>query len=55
MDDWILQSFNIPSVTAELGRENQYLEQWQVKSSDTAFEIMTENTGWWEHTINKLG
>jgi hypothetical protein len=27
-DDYILSEFRIPSVTAELGREGQYIEEW---------------------------
>jgi hypothetical protein len=28
MDDWILATFNIPSVTGELGNENDFIEEW---------------------------
>jgi hypothetical protein len=39
MDDWVLATYNIPSVTAELGDENQYLGEWTVKDRSTALSI----------------
>lgn len=44
MDDWILSELNIPSITNELGRDNQYSGEWQVKSKEIAFSILQENT-----------
>jgi hypothetical protein len=36
MDDWVLATYNIPSVTAELGNESQYEAEWTVKNKETA-------------------
>ena len=55
MDDWVLATFNIPSVTAELGDENQYIGEWTVKDKSTALSICQENSNWLEHTYKKLG
>ena len=55
MDDWILSTLNIPSITNELGRNEQYAGQWQVKSKEEAFDIITENSQWLLHLFNKLG
>jgi hypothetical protein len=37
MDDWILATYNIPSVTGEIGNIEDFIEEWTVKSSDKAF------------------
>ena len=55
MDDWVLATFNIPSVTGELGNQDDFIEEWQVKSSDMAWNILTDNTNWIEHTYHKIG
>jgi len=28
MDDWVLSTFNIPSITNELGTEDQFVDAW---------------------------
>lgn len=43
MDDWVLQTYNIPSVTAELGNDSDFLQGWTVKSKETAFDICKDN------------
>jgi soluble cytochrome b562 len=48
MDDWVLATLNIPSVTAELGRENQYIYEWEIKDYQTGFDIVEENQPWLE-------
>ena len=55
MDDWVLQNLDIPSVTNELGRENQYHHSWEVQSREIARDIVMENTPWLEFTYEKLG
>lgn len=55
MDDWILGTLNIPSVTAELGLQEQYIDSWQIKDKETALQIMEENEPWLEHTYQKIG
>jgi hypothetical protein len=55
MDDWVLATFNIPSVTGELGNQDDFIEEWQVKSADMAWSILSDNTNWIEHTYHKIG
>jgi hypothetical protein len=55
MDDWVLATFNIPSVTGELGNQDDVIEEWQVKSSDLAWNILKDNNNWIEHTYHKIG
>lgn len=46
MDDWILDTFNIPAVTNELGEFSQYINSWQVRSKEEALKICEDNTPW---------
>lgn len=55
MDDWVLENLGIPSVTNEIGREDQYHNEWEVKSREDAREIVLANTPWLEFTYEKLG
>jgi len=55
MDDWILATFNIPSVTGELGNESEFIDEWTIKDSDKAFKILIDNNPWVEHTYHKIG
>mmetsp|Transcript_31175 Transcript_31175/g.47705 ORF Transcript_31175/g.47705 Transcript_31175/m.47705 type:complete len:114 (+) Transcript_31175:1561-1902(+) len=55
MDDWILGTLDIPSVTAELGFEDSYVAQWTIKSKAEALKICEDNEQWLEHTFSKLG
>lgn len=55
MDDWVLSTFNIPSVTNELGTEDQYTDAWTVQSVSTGYQLCNENLQWLEHTYHKIG
>ncbi len=37
MDDWIVKSYNIPSVTVELGNNHDFIYEWKIESAETAF------------------
>ena len=50
-DDWILDNLNIPSVTAELGTEGQYIEEWTIKDVPNAVQICTDNYEYLDHTF----
>lgn len=54
-DDYILSEFRIPSVTAELGREGQYIEEWQNKNNEEAQKICEDNSDYLEFTYAKIG
>ena len=55
MDDWILSTYNIPAVTGEIGDESDFRDEWTVNSADKAYEIISSNQPWLEHTYLKLG
>ena len=41
-DDYVLSEFRIPSVTAELGKETQYVEEWANKIGVNVIEVKTK-------------
>jgi hypothetical protein len=55
MDDWILATYGIPSITSELGNDGQYVNDWQNKSPEEALSIIKDNGDWIEHIYQKLG
>ena len=55
MDDWILATYGIPSITSELGNDDQYKYYWQNISPDSALSIINDNGYWIEHVYQKLG
>lgn len=36
-DDFIMSTYGIPSVTAEMGVSDQYVKDWRCKSKTTCF------------------
>lgn len=54
-DDYVLSEFRIPSVTAELGKEAQYVEEWANKNVDEALKICEDNVEYLEFTYQKIG
>ena len=55
MDDWVLATYNIPSVTGEIGNESDFVEEWTVSSPEKAYDIISKNQPWLEHTYHKIG
>ena len=56
MDDWVLSELNIPSITNELGTQDQYSdEKWLVKSKEDAMKICSDNSQWLDFVYEKLG
>ena len=55
MDDWILATFNIPSVTNELGTDSQFSNGWVVNNAQEAFNICKDNSEWIEFVYQKMG
>ena len=37
MDDWVLATYNIPSVTGEIGNESDFNDEWTAKSKNMAY------------------
>jgi hypothetical protein len=54
-DDWTLDTLGIPSVTAELGFVGQFIDEWRVKDTSTANDIMVEQSAWVEYIYQHLG
>ena len=53
-DDWIMETYGIPSVTSEIGYENQFIEDWVVKSKEMALDIVKNNSIWLDYIFKKL-
>jgi len=53
-DDYMLSTFGIPSVTAEMGFFGQYIEDWRCSSKAICYEILRENTRWIEYIFKNL-
>lgn len=54
-DDWTLDKLGIPSATAEMGFVGQFIDEWRVKDSSTATDILAEASPWVEYIYNNLG
>ena len=55
MDDWVLATYNIPSVTGEIGNQADFEDEWTAKSKERAYQIVRDNNPWIEHTLKKIG
>ena len=53
-DDWALDEHGIPSVTAEIGATNQFVDDWQLVSVHDGNSICAEQSKWIEHIFGKL-
>ena len=54
-DDYILDSFGIPSVTSELGADSQYINDWKCSSAEVCFDILHQNSNWIDYVFTNLG
>ena len=53
-DDWTLGELGIPSVTAELGKDAQFIDEWQIKDGVTEQKIMQEQSAWITYIYDHL-
>ena len=53
-DDWTLAATGVPSVTAELGDPDQFINEWQVKDAVTATQITNSQAPWLEYVFKHL-
>lgn len=54
-DDYMLATYGIPSVTAEMGHLNQYVSDWKCINTDTCYDILEANTKWMEYLFQNIG
>ena len=54
-DDYITQTYQIPSVTSELGSLNDYKDKWWNKSPSSAKAVIDSNQEWITYIYQKLG
>lgn len=54
-DDYMMATFGIPSVTAEMGFFGQFIKDWRCQSKSVCFEILRDNARWIEYIIGNLG
>jgi len=50
-DDYMMATYGIPSVTAEMGFFGQYIDDWRCQSKGICFEILRDNTRWIEYIM----
>ena len=53
-DDFITATYKIPSVTSEIGYDNQFIEDWVVKSKEQALDIVKLNSQWIDYICTHL-
>lgn len=53
-DDWTTDRLGIPSVTGEIGSVGQFIDEWIVKNTGTANDIMKEQSPWIEYIYKHL-
>jgi hypothetical protein len=54
-DDYMLDTFGIPSITAEMGYFGQFINDWRCQSKSVCFEIIRENSRWIEYIFTNIG
>lgn len=54
-DDYMMETYGIPSVTAEMGHLNQYVNDWKCVSPNACFDILDSNTKWMEYLFQNIG
>lgn len=50
-DDYVLSEIGIPSVTAELGDNDDYVNDWICQSAVHCYNILSENARWMDYII----
>ena len=53
-DDWALAELGIPSVTTEVGFVGQFKDEWQVIDTQTASDILKDQSQWLQYLYDKL-
>ena len=53
-DDFIVSTTGIPSVTAELGLSEDFIDEWTCKRPESCFSILTANSLWVEYILSNV-
>jgi len=53
-DDYMLSTYGIPSVTAEMGFYGQFVDDWTCSNKQICYDIIKENTRWIEYVFENL-
>lgn len=53
-DDWITKTYQIPSVTSELGYPYNFVGDWVIKSKDMALDLVKSNSHWVDYVAANL-
>jgi len=53
-DDYILSKYGIPAVTAELGEDEMYVNNWTCRNQQMCYNIMNKNTLWMEYLFSHV-
>jgi len=54
-DDYMLETFGIPSITSEMGFFGQFIKDWSCQSKSVCYEILRENAQWIEYIFTNVG
>jgi len=54
-DDYMLLTYGIPSITSEMGQDEEYIEDWKCKTSAICFDILDSNSKWMEYLFTNVG
>jgi hypothetical protein len=54
-DDYMLETFGIPSITSEMGFFGQFIKDWRCQSKSVCYEILRENAQWIEYIFTNVG
>ena len=53
-DDFITETYQIPSVTSEIGTYDQFINDWVIKSKEQALDIVRLNSNWVDYIFLNL-
>ena len=56
-DDYMMATYGVPSVTSEMGFDEEYVDNWVCKTSSICYDILTQNSKWIDYvfsSINKI-
>ena len=54
-DDYMLETFGIPSITSEMGFFGQFIKDWRCQYKSVCYEILRENAQWIEYIFTNVG
>ena len=53
-DDYVMSSYGIPSVTAELGKQDSYINDWLCKGQFECYQVLNDNNQWVNYLLQNI-